>query len=213
MANNGRRSDIRTRSGLSSREIPAFGPRRTKTQLRLYASLAPRNGVNGVKFRGGALVPSRYYSPPPPLSLSPLPSPPSEWWPLMEMRMNERTNEWSPETRFPSFSACWNFSNEPRFYMSPRNFFHSPSLPLLFFLVFFRSAPLSDFRIGLFILNICCISRSAFCFEGLEFFNWNVEMCLIVDLWDESVKIVFHLCKIGYILSTDSSTQWATICI
>lgn len=109
----------------------------------------------------------------------------------MEMRMNERTNEWSPETRFPSFSACWNFSNEPRFYMSSRNFFHSPSLPLLFFLVFFRSAPLSDFRIGLFILNICCISRSAFCFEGLEFFNWNVEMYLIVDLWDESVRIVY----------------------
>ena len=95
-----------------------------------------------IGFSFGALVPSRYYSPSPPLSLSlSSPSPSSEWWPLMEMRMNERTNErtnewmneWSPETRFPSFSACWNFSNEPRFYMSSRNFFHSPSSFFFFF--------------------------------------------------------------------------------
>lgn len=211
MANNGRRSDIRTRSGLSSREIPAFGPRRTKTQLRLYASLAPRNGVNGVKFRGGALVPSRYYSPPPPLSLSPPPLSQSDDLSWKCEWMNERMNDRPKLDSLVFPHAEISLTNPASIWVLV--IFFIPRLFPFSFSFFFRSAPLSDFRIGLFILNICCISRSAFCFEGLEFFNWNVEMYLIVDLWDESVKIVFHLCKIGYILSTDSSTRWATICI
>lgn len=122
VVNNGRRSDIRTRAPVCPREKSAPATLPTKTQLRLYASLAPRNGVNGVKFRGGVSPVEILFNPPPSPS-------PTKWWPLMEMR-----NEWSPETRFPSFSACWNFSNEPPFYTSSRNFFHSPfslSPPLL----------------------------------------------------------------------------------
>ena len=153
----GRTLERRRRGPVCPREksSPRFGPRRTKTQLRLYASLAPRNGVNGVKFRGGALVPSRYYSPSPPLSLSlSSPSPSSEWWPLMEMRMNERTNErtneWMndrPKLDFLVFPHAEISLTNPASIWVLVIFFIPPLLSSSFFLF------VSDFRIGLFILN------------------------------------------------------------
>lgn len=65
VVNNGRRSDIRTRGPVCPREKSAPATLPTKTQLRLYASLAPRNGVNGVKFRGGVSPVEILFNPPP----------------------------------------------------------------------------------------------------------------------------------------------------
>lgn len=84
---------------------------------RLYASLAPRNGVNGVKFRtGGVLVL--------PTILFPRRTSRRAMTNPMEMRMNDRS---SRKTRFTLvFPASGNLSNEApsmTFHNSPSFFF------------------------------------------------------------------------------------------
>lgn len=92
---------------------------------RLYASLAPRNGVNGVKFRtGGVLVL--------PTILFPRRTSRRAMTNPMEMRMNDRS---SRKTRFTLvFPASGNLSNE-----APSMTFHNSPSFFFLFLPFFLS--------------------------------------------------------------------------
>ena len=182
----GRTLERRRRGPVCPREksSPRFGPRRTKTQLRLYASLAPRNGVNGVKFRGGALVPSRYYSPSPPLSLSlSSPSPSSEWWPLMEMRMNERTNERTNE---------W-MNDRPKLdsLVFPHAEISLTNPASIWVLVIFFIPPL--------------LSSSFFLFVGIRFSNWAFYIKYVVSRFEGAesslsrILIKMYLINCGFV--------------
>ena len=160
----GRTLERRRRGPVCPREksSPRFGPRRTKTQLRLYASLAPRNGVNGVKFRGGALVPSRYYSPSPSLSLSlsllpPLPQSDDLSWKCewMNERTNERTNEWMNDR--PKLDSL----------VFPHAEISLTNPASIWVLVIFFIPPL--------------LSSSFFLFVGIRFSNWAFYIKYVVS--------------------------------
>lgn len=121
---------------------------------RLYASLAPRNGVNGVKFRtGGVLVL--------PTILFPRRTSRRAMTNPMEMRMNDRS---SRKTRFTLvFPASGNLSNE-----APSMTFHNS---LSFFLLFLPFFFLSLVDRG--IMRICLKGRWIFAFV-LGMTKWNV---------------------------------------